>query len=209
LGIRNLVATSTNKLFKSPKVKQIKRKFRHLRSVLQAKGTRSSRRLLKAISGRETRFMAWVNHNISKNIVFECDAGDKIVMENLKGIRKQRRGKRINYWINSWSFAKLQSFIQYKAERRGVLTEKVNPAYTSQICHRCGHLGVRTRGEFSCQSCGLFHFNSDLNASRNLAHPKLVGRQAAVTQPHSPNDDTKASIDEQRLSSGLKAANFS
>jgi len=118
-GINNLAVTSDCKFFNSHKVKQIKRKFKFIRAKLQAKGTQSARRLLRKISGREQRFMAWVNHNISKQVVSSFD-GNKIIMENLKGIRKQRRGKRMNYWISNWSFYQLQSFIQYKAERKGI-----------------------------------------------------------------------------------------
>jgi transposase len=112
-------------------------------------------------------------------------------MEDLKGIRKKNRGKIMNYWINNWSFYQLQSFIQYKAERKGVEVVKVKPNYTSQICHRCGRLGSRSKGCFSCSHCGLSNFNSDLNASRNLAHPMLVERQGVVTHPHSRSYDAK------------------
>ena len=184
LGVNNLAVCSDGRFYKASKVKQIKRKFRYLRSKLQAKGTRSAKRLLKKLSGREKRFMAWVNHNISKSIVSSFN-GNKIVMEDLKGIRKINRGKRMNYWISNWSFYQLQFFIQYKAERKGIEVIKVKPNYTSQICHRCGQLGSRFKGCFSCSHCGLSNFNADLNASRNLAHPKLVERQVAVTQPHS------------------------
>src|SRR3990167_11072984 len=135
LGVNNLAVTSDSRFYNSAKVKQIKRKFKFIRAKLQAKGTQSARRLLRKISGKEKRFMAWVNHNISKEIVSSFD-GNKIVMENLKGIRKQRRGKRMNYWISNWSFCQLQNFIKYKAEREGIVVERVKPNYTSQICHR-------------------------------------------------------------------------
>src|SRR3989338_3818635 len=118
LGVNNLAVTSDGRFFHSAEVKQVKRKFRHLRSVLQAKGTRSAKLLLRKLSGREKRFMAWVNHNISKRIVSTFDGG-KVVLEDLKGIRKVNRGKRMNYWVSNWSFFQLQSFIQYKAERVG------------------------------------------------------------------------------------------
>ncbi|OGO13828.1 MAG: hypothetical protein A2Y53_03630 [Chloroflexi bacterium RBG_16_47_49] len=190
LGVNNLAVCSDGRFYHSSKVKQIKRKFKHLRSVLQAKGTRSSKRLLKKLSGRETRYMAWVNHNISKDIVSNFD-GNKIIMENLKGIRKQRRGKIMNYWISNWSFFQLQFFIQYKAERVGISVIKVKPNYTSQICHRCGQLGTRLSGCFSCSHCGLSSFSADLNAARNLAHPMLVERQGAVTHPHSQSDEAE------------------
>lgn len=193
LGINNLAVTSDNQFFNSSKVKNIKRKFRYLRSKLQSKGTRSCKRLLKKLSGRENRWMKWINHNISKQIISNFN-GNKIVMEDLKGIRKLMRGRNMNYWINNWSFHQLQSFIKYKAERIGVSVIQVKPNYTSQICHRCGKLGYRSSGCFNCFHCGLFSYSADLNAARNLAHPKLVERQADVTLPHISNRDSKANI---------------
>lgn len=185
LGVNNLAVTSEAKFFNSGVVKQAKRKFKYLRSKLQAKGTRSSKRLLKKISGRETRYMTWINHNISKNIVTNFN-GRKIVLEDLKGIRKTNRGKRMNYWISNWSFFQLQSFITYKANMKGIVVEKVKPNYTSQICSKCGHLGSRSRANFVCSHCG-YSINADLNASKNLAHPMLVERQALVTVPYNRN----------------------
>jgi putative transposase len=161
-----------------------------LRGRLQAKGTRSSKRHLRMLSGEETRYMAWVNHNISKSIVSGFD-GCKIVMENLKGIRKKYRGKIMNYWISNWSFFQLQNFIEYKAIRKGIIVDRVKPEYTSQLCHRCGNIGFRIHGGFSC-NCGLHDYSADLNASKNLAHPMLGVRQAAVNQPILTCDDAKA-----------------
>jgi|TARA_Y100000310_G_scaffold97833_1_gene95503 IS605 OrfB family transposase len=180
LGIHNLAVTSDKQFFKSFKVKQIKRKFKFLRDKLQAKGTRSSRRLLKKLSGKEKRFMTWVNHNISKEIISVFD-GNKIVMENLKGIRKIWRGKRMNYCINNWSFLQLQNFIQYKAEIKGIEVVRVKPHYTSQLCSKCEKLGSRSGSSFVCH-CG-YSLNADLNASFNLASPMLEKRQALVTKP--------------------------
>lgn len=202
LGVNNLAVTSDSRFYHSAKVKQIKWKFKHLRSKLQSKGTRSSRKLLKKLSGRETRWMKWVNHNISKDIVSKFN-GNKIVMEDLKGIRKQRRGKIMNYWISNWSFFQLQSFIQYKAERGGIEVIRVNPYLTSQLCHKCGKLGSRLSGSFSCPYCLFFKFSADLNAARNLAHPMLAERQAAVNQPNIPGSDAKAHSSELRLSPGI------
>ena len=205
LGVNNLAVTSDSRFYNSAKVKQIKRKFKYLRNKLQAKGTRSAKRLLKKLSGRETRWMAWINHNISKDIVSNF-SGNKIVMENLKGIRKQRRGKIMNYWISNWSFYQLQNFIQYKAERKGIEVVRVKPHYTSQICHRCGQIGIRSKGCFSCSHCGLSNFNADLNAGRNLAHPKLDMRQGAVTHPYSRSDDVEG-ISQYAIETELMAKN--
>jgi len=121
-----------------------------MRAKLQSKGTRSSQKRLKTISGGERRFKAWANHNISKTIVNNCNAGT-IVLENIKGIRKQRLGKRFNFW-NGWNFYQLQNFIEYKALQKGIRTIKVSPCHTSQTCSHCG-----------------YSLNADLNASFNLA----------------------------------------
>ena len=192
LGINNLAVTSDCKFFNSCKVKQAKRRFKFIRSKLQAKGTRASKRLLRKIAGRETRYMVWINHNVSKNIVSSFD-GNKIVMEDLKGIRKQNRSRKMNYWISNWSFFQLQNFMQYKAERKGVVVERVKPAYTSQICHRCGQIGSRLHGSFACH-CGLTSYSADLNAAKNLSHPMLVARQAAVNQPYLTCNEDKARL---------------
>ena len=201
LGINNLAVTSGGHFHNAARIKQIKRKYRYMRSKLQAKGTRSSRRLLKCLSGRETRWMRWENHKVSKQIVNDF-SGNKIVMENLKGIRKQNRGKQMNYWISNWSFYQLQQFIQYKAEQKGIQVIKVDPHYTSQLCHKCGHLGVRSKGSFACSPCGLSSYSADLNAGRNLAHPRLDDRQGSVNTPHISSHDTKANV-ELRLSLGI------
>jgi len=192
LGVNNLAVTSNKQFFKSSKVKQIKRKFKFLRSKLQHKGTHSSRRLLKKISGRENRFMRWVNHNISKEIVSSF-TGNKIVMENLKGIRKTNLGRRMNYWISNWSFFQLQEFIKYKAEIKGIEFVKVKPNYTSQICSKCGLLGSRKGSSFVCFHCG-YSLNADLNASQNLASPMLEKRQAFVTKPHIQTNEHEGSL---------------
>lgn len=192
LGVNNLAVTSDGQVFKSPKT-QIKQ-FQFMRRKLQAKGTKSARKHLRMISGRQKRFMAWVNHNVSKQIVSRADC---IVLENLKGIRKARNkhmGKRLNRWLNSWSFYQLQSFIQYKAEAMGKTVQFVNPYMTSQTCSNCGELGSRYGSSFVCLHCN-YDFDADFNASCNL-------RRLHVTQPNVSNDDGKG-----RLTSALEFGN--
>ena len=191
VGINHIAVTSDKRFFRGSQVKTKMLKFKRLRKKLQAKGTRSSRKLLKKWSGKERRFKAWTNHNVSKQIVDNCNAGT-LVMENLKGIRRGKRGKRFNYWINNWSFFQLQNFITYKANRNGISVIKVNPFHTSQRCSRCGNLGSRIKHLFTCLHCN-YSLNSDLNASFNLAkHPAICkGVSASVTEPYIPNCDTE------------------
>ncbi len=193
VGINNIAVTSNKQFFNSKKVKHIKSKFRYLRSRLQSKGTRSSRKLLKKISGREKRFMRQCNHEISKAIVSSCNIGGIIVMENIKGIRGCRVSREQRYWLNNWSFYQLRQFINYKARLKGCSVILVNPMNTSKRCSRCNSLDtIRKGSDFHCLNCS-YHLNADLNASLNL---KLLGKsltnKADVNQLHIPNDESKA-----------------
>jgi len=194
VGINNVAVTSSRQFFNARQIKLKKIRFLKLRSKLQAKGTKSAKRLLKRISGREKRFMAYWNHIISKQIVSDCKVGT-IVLEDLKNIRKQRKGKRFNFWLNNWSFYQLQSFIRYKSEREGIKVIKVSPYMTSQTCSRCGSIGSRSKGFFCCSHCN-YSLNADLNASFNLAkhHSKSDDVMVAITQPNSLNYDVKGTI---------------
>lgn len=194
VGINHIAVTSNRQFFSGNKIKKYRIKYKRLRARLQSKGTRSAQKLLKKISGRERRFKAYWNHVISKQIVSNCDAGT-IVLENLKGIRKVRKGKRFNFWLNGWSFYQLHSFIKYKAEMEGIKVIKVSPYLTSQTCSKCGELGSRSKGFFICSHCG-YSLNADLNASYNLAkhHSKSDGVSGSVTAPNIQGDDVKGSL---------------
>ena len=193
VGINHIAVTSNRQFFSGSKVKSYRLKFKRLRARLQSKGTRSSQKLLKKISGRERRFKAYWNHVISKQIVSNCNAGT-IVLEDLKGIRKQRKGKWFNFWLSGWSFYQLHSFIGYKALQRGIKVVKRNPYLTSQRHYLCGQIGSRSKGFFVCSHCNS-SLNADLNASFNLAkrHSMTDGVSASVTAPNIQGDEHKGS----------------
>ncbi len=195
MGINNLAVTSQKQFFNSGKIKYKKIHFKHLKAKLQAKGTRSAKKLLKKISSREKRFMVWINHNISKQIVDKIGRGI-IVMENLRGIRNRKVGKKQRFWLHSWGFYQLQNFIEYKANMRGMKVVKVCPENTSKACSRCNALNRRFKSFFKCKSCG-YSLNADLNASFNLAKHSTICENVlvAVNQPDITNNDAEASFD--------------
>jgi transposase len=57
--------------------------------------------------------------------------------------------------------------VAYKAQAAGVPLVLVDPAYTSQTCHVCGHRGHRSGLKFSCTTCGVF--DADINSAKNIA----------------------------------------
>lgn len=168
-GIVNIAVCSDNRFFNSKKIKNRRAQYTHLRKELQSKGTKSAKRKLKRMAGKERRFATDTNHCISKQIV--NSEYTVFALEDLSKIRVQkRRGKEFNRKLNSWPFYQLEQFIRYKAEAIGEHVLLVDARYTSQKCSNCGHTykGNREGSNFRCRKCG-FELHADLNASRNIA----------------------------------------
>jgi len=95
-----------------------------------------------------------------------------VVMENLSYIRERLDyGRYMNRRLHSWAFARLQARVEDKAREAGISVEYVNPAYTSQTCHECGHLGRRPeQAEFRCTNddCWVSEYQADINAAANI-----------------------------------------
>lgn len=184
-GVVNVAVCSDNTFFNSKCAKNARSKYAHLRKELQSKGTRSAKRKLRKMSGRERRFVTDVNHCISKQIV----ASDYTVfaLEDLTKIRVQkRRSRSFNRKLNNWAFYELEQFIRYKAEARGKQVVLVDARYTSQKCSACGHTykGNRDGSSFRCRRCG-FQLHADLNAARNIAQAGISGlSRLPVNQPN-------------------------
>ena len=86
---------------------------------------------------------------------------------------KKSSGKRgLNRAITQQSWGEFFTMLEYKAIKKGGEVIKVNPAYTSQTCSKCGHVSKDSRksqSKFECCSCG-FKMNADLNASFNIVN---------------------------------------
>ena len=181
LGIVNLATDSDGATHTGKAVRAVRYRNRQLRKRLQAKGTKSAKRLLAKRRRKESRFARDVNHVISKNIVREAKGtGRGIKLEDLSGIRDRvtvRKAQRAD--IGSWSFYQLRQFIAYKAALAGVHLAVVDPRNTSRECPECGHIDKAnrpSRDRFACKRCG-FAGPADHIAARNIS-----GR-AAVMQP--------------------------
>lgn len=96
-----------------------------------------------------------------------------IVLEDLSYIRENLDyGKYMNRRLHAWTFARLTDRIEDKALDAGIPVEFVNPRYTSQTCHACGHIGSRgSQAEFKCTNseCWVTEYQADINAAANIA----------------------------------------
>jgi putative transposase len=159
-GIVNLATTSDGDNHQGRRLGRYRRWQARKRAEIQARKTRSARQLLKKRAKKEARHATHVNHTVSKTVVAVAQRTERgVALEELQGIRDRvtvPRDQRAR--LSSWPFHQLGAFIAYKARRAGVPYLEVDPAYTSQMCPRCGHTerGNRpSRDHFRCRRCGL------------------------------------------------------
>jgi putative transposase len=170
LGRRRVAVDSDTHRYEATEVNRLRAHYPTVRRSLQRKGTKKATRLLKRLSGRETRHMRAINHRISKQLVETAQITQRqIALEDLTGIRQRTRVRQPRrYGHHSWSFFQLRQFITYKAQAAGVPVMLVDPAYTSKTCHLCGHRGHRSSLKFVCTRCNVV-MDVDWNAAMNIA----------------------------------------
>jgi len=126
-------------------------------------------RVLKRLSGKVKSRQSYINHCIAKQLVLMAKMwGYGIAIENLKGLRRGKVGKRHRKRLHKWAYRDLINKIVYKAKLHGVPVVFVNPKGTSRTCSKCSAKGVVKGRIFVCKKCGL-KLDRDLNASRNIA----------------------------------------
>lgn len=156
------------------KIATKRHKFQEVRRQLQSKGTKSAKRRLKAISGRENRWMSDINHQISKTLVEKYGEDTLFVLEDLTGVSFEEsnlsRTAKQNYDLRSWAFYQLEQFLTYKAHENRSEVLKVSAQYTSQRCPKCGTIHKESRDHHKhlyCCQCG-YQSNDDRIGAINI-----------------------------------------
>ncbi len=164
-----------------------RRNYVKKRQSLQSKNTKSAKRRLKKLSGRENRWMTDVNHCLSKTLVSE-NLNTLIVVEDLTNATfdtVNNRKKENRYEHHSWAFYQLQQDIAYKAREHNSLLIKINPAYTSQRCPKCGTICKENRDKnnhiYHCNHCH-YQSNDDRIAAMNIAQLGQM-KQEGIKKP--------------------------
>ncbi|MFT4979068.1 MAG: IS605 OrfB family transposase, partial [Myxococcota bacterium] len=200
LGVVQTVTTSDGEVFSVPTMgKGDERHMRRLQRRLSRRqgprrGVSPSRRWLKAKAALQ-RFHAQLRwrrldtiHKLTATLT-NGEQTDAIVMEdlNVKGMTTQKRGKgrrakaKLNAAILSQAWGEIRRQLVYKSERAGIAFRVVDPAYTSQMCSKCGHterMNRTTQADFECRACGHTD-NADHNAAKNIS----AAGQAAAARP--------------------------
>lgn len=143
------------------------RLHKQLKLVKGGKGRNKKLNALRQFQQKERNFAKTYNHNLSREII-NFAKQHKCKQINIEGLTGDSFDSNL---LGSWSYYELQEMIIYKANRVGIEVKKVNPAYTSQTCSRCGNVDKENRQnqeKFKCTKCE-FELNADHNASINIA----------------------------------------
>ena len=132
-----------------------------------------SKKRISKISKYKSRIVSHINCELNK-MVKEEDI-EEIVREDLNWISKKKKNvsRKQQNRFSTWSKGVLLERLSVKLAENGITETIVNPAYTSQVCCKCNHLGNRKGKEFKCSNCNL-SIDADFNASINTKKRKFI-----------------------------------
>jgi IS605 OrfB family transposase len=157
LGYRSLLATSDGKLIGT----ELKDK-------------------IKKIGKRRKRSHYYIRTEINRYLKqLKLDDVKLLVLENLRNVKKNKRGKfsrNSNRLLSFWHYSQALDKLRQICEERGIGIEFKSPYKTSQRCPYCGKIDRRNRnGErFRCIYCG-FEEHADIVGAKNLELLGLAG----------------------------------
>lgn len=176
--IATSVALSTRETtFYGEDVRRIREHYKQVRKSIGKAKVRQGSQVIHRLGNSESRKVDDRLHKISRSIVDDAVARNAvIVVGDLGGIREDNnKGQRFNDKLHKMPFAKLLSYIEYKAHRESIEVVLVDESYTSQTCNRCAQRGDRnTQGRFRCPHCGLDD-NADKNGATNIGK-RVLGK---------------------------------
>ena len=138
-------------------------------------------RKLRSMSGKRQRVSRVLDRNLVKEIsehILEMAERFNLYVSigKVKGIRNTARrgnfkGRKFRGMIHRWAFTRIRDMLWHKLATLGFDTKHyraVPEQWTSIMCHKCGHKGIRPKQNlFICHTCG-YRANADLNGAINI-----------------------------------------
>ena len=192
-GVRTALVTSDGQHFRVPRISD-RQAARYLglqrKLARQRKGSAKRHRTGRQMSVLTARVTDRRKNWIEKITTRLVAANDMIVLEklNIEGMVRRpkprpdpdnpgaylpngrRRKSGLNRAILASGWGPAAQRLKEKGEASGVTVLFVDPRFTSQQCHACGHTQAENRESqavFRCQACG-HHDHADVNAARNI-----------------------------------------
>ena len=177
----NLVNKNRSRLFSyKQKLEQriLIEQDQYKKSVLESKlknleeNNLGSKKRNAKISKYKSRIASHINCELNKMV--KDENVKEIVREDLNWSSKKKNvSRKQQNRFSTWSKGVLLERLSVKLAEKGIKETIVNPAYTSQVCCKCNHLGIRKGKEFKCSNCNL-SIDADFNASINIKKRKFI-----------------------------------
>ena len=190
-GLKSFVVGSNGLVIEPPKFfrkgeKKLRKEQRRLsRKVKGSKNRRKQRRKVARVHLKIANQRDDFIHQLSRELASKYSV---IVVEDLQ-LTNLVRNHSLAKSFNDAGLGTFIDMLEYKVSETGAQLVKVNPAYTTQTCSRCGNvrqgenkvqLGERT---YHCPTCGL-EMDRDLNAANNI-------HRAGLARIHACGDDVR------------------
>jgi putative transposase len=172
VGLENFLTLSTGEVVKNPRfLRESEREIKTAQRKVSRRPNKRSKRRRKAVKLLAKKHLkirrqrADFHHKTANQIVKEFDA---IAIEDLN-IKGMVKNPKLAKSISDAGWSQFATILVHKAEEAGRQVVKVNPAYTSQDCSRCGERVRKTLStrEHRCIYCG-FATHRDHNAASNI-----------------------------------------
>ena len=176
---------------------KLTKKSRPMRQLVWTSGqpTKSylkARRRLSEITVKLALLLREFRHRVTTDVIDKAieEGADQLAMEDLQVAsmtasargtaerpgRNVRARSGLNRVILREAWGETLTMLEYKAERAGIPSVRVNAQATSITCSCCGHKdrgSRRSQSVFQCAGCG-YQANADMNASVNIADRGLL-----------------------------------
>lgn len=172
-------STIQNPRFFEKKQKELakaNRRFQKARDSKNERKIKKSKRVVQRVHEKIFNCRHDFLHKTTNSLIQKYDV---IVVEDLN-INSLLQKKWCNKQILDAAWGNFSKILSFKAECAGKKVVKVNPAYSSQVCHKCDTRTAHVLSErtFKCGCCG-YTGGRDENASQNILR---LGLQSLAAQ---------------------------
>lgn len=112
----------------------------------------------------ETGLYTYINKEI--NQMLEMEKPRIVYIPKLPQTSKAGINKKINNSVNQWQRGYVRSKLKQKCREQSIALVEVFGKDISNECSRCGSMGEKEKGFFTCTSCGQ-HIEEKTNAAKN------------------------------------------
>ena len=121
--------------------------------------------------------------NNAINSMIKIENTGTIIVEDLSWVSKKKKyiNKKLRNELSKWDKGYIRERLAFKCYEKGIEIIEVNPAYTSQICHKCNRFGIRKGETFTCK-CGCYdaNYNAAINIKNRINYKNITKYTSAV-----------------------------